>query len=193
LATPKSLSSADLPSPERIRNYPAFPRAIPYHTAGSPRVPHPSATRTPEGATFDLHALGTPPALILSQDQTLHQFVVCASSLHTPERALGSTLSNSRFPSLSSCLPVNAKTSTFQLAVRTASPSSAVPPHNVSHKAFTPGSTLCSAPTILLMCATHKVPSLTQKGGGIYHLPKAVVKEIWRIKIRRRPNLGRRF
>ena len=27
----------------------------------------------PEGTPFDLHALGTPPALILSQDQTLHQ------------------------------------------------------------------------------------------------------------------------
>ena len=56
-----------------MRNYPAFPRATPHQWAGSPRVPHPSATLTPEGATFDLHALGTPPALILSQDQTLHQ------------------------------------------------------------------------------------------------------------------------
>ena len=27
----------------------------------------------PKDAPFDLHALGTPPALILSQDQTLHQ------------------------------------------------------------------------------------------------------------------------
>ena len=56
-----------------MRNYPAFPRATPHQWAGSPRVPHPSATLSPEGATFDLHALGTPPALILSQDQTLHQ------------------------------------------------------------------------------------------------------------------------
>ena len=56
-----------------MRNYPAFPRATPHRWAGSPRVPHPSATLSPEGATFDLHALGTPPALILSQDQTLHQ------------------------------------------------------------------------------------------------------------------------
>ena len=29
--------------------------------------------RPPKGLPFDLHALGTPPALILSQDQTLHQ------------------------------------------------------------------------------------------------------------------------
>jgi hypothetical protein len=56
-----------------MRNYPSFPRATPHQKAGSPRVPHPSATRTAEAATFDLHALGTPPALILSQDQTLHQ------------------------------------------------------------------------------------------------------------------------
>ena len=26
----------------------------------------------PEGKAFDLHALGTPPAFVLSQDQTLH-------------------------------------------------------------------------------------------------------------------------
>jgi hypothetical protein len=56
-----------------MRNYPAFPRATPHRWAGSPRVPHPSATLISEETTFDLHALGTPPALILSQDQTLHQ------------------------------------------------------------------------------------------------------------------------
>jgi hypothetical protein len=60
-----------------MRNYPAFPRATPHQWAGSPRVPHPSATFAPEGTTFDLHALGTPPALILSQDQTLHQLLAC--------------------------------------------------------------------------------------------------------------------
>ena len=41
------------------------------------QVPHVFLTRpprfAPKSATFDLHALGTPPALILSQDQTLHQ------------------------------------------------------------------------------------------------------------------------
>src|SRR5688572_19991096 len=61
-----------------MRNYPPFPRATPHQKAGSPRVPHPSATRIPEGTTFDLHALGTPPALILSQDQTLHQVCPCS-------------------------------------------------------------------------------------------------------------------
>jgi hypothetical protein len=29
----------------------------------------------PKGSALDLHALGTPPALILSQDQTLHQWL----------------------------------------------------------------------------------------------------------------------
>jgi hypothetical protein len=33
----------------------------------------------PKPAPFDLHALGTPPAFILSQDQTLH--IILASSL----------------------------------------------------------------------------------------------------------------
>jgi hypothetical protein len=64
-----------------MRNYPAFPRATPHQWAGSPRVPHPSATFVPEGTTFDLHALGTPPALILSQDQTLHQNCVAPLAL----------------------------------------------------------------------------------------------------------------
>ena len=40
----------------------------------SPRVPHPSATRSPK-PPFDLHVLGTPPAFVLSQDQTLHQML----------------------------------------------------------------------------------------------------------------------
>ena len=39
----------------------------------------------PKGSALDLHALGTPPALILSQDQTLHQYDAEASQL-TPKR-----------------------------------------------------------------------------------------------------------
>src|SRR6476620_9167698 len=50
-----------------------FRDVIPHSKAGHPRVTHPFATLlTPCGAfAFDLHVLGTPPALILSQDQTL--------------------------------------------------------------------------------------------------------------------------
>jgi hypothetical protein len=39
-----------------------------------PRVTQPSAARVPRRAfPLDLHVLGTPPAFILSQDQTLHK------------------------------------------------------------------------------------------------------------------------
>ena len=40
------------------------------------RITHPFATRyTRKYIPFDLHVLGTPPALILSQDQTLHLYL----------------------------------------------------------------------------------------------------------------------
>jgi hypothetical protein len=57
-----------------MRYYTRFPEDIPHTRAGQLRAPHPSATVThPKVRPFDLHALGTPPAFILSQDQTLHQ------------------------------------------------------------------------------------------------------------------------
>ena len=63
---------------ERMRYYQPFPAAIPLWKAGYPRVTHPSATKLKESlrkdlpvVPFDLHVLGTPPAFILSQDQTL--------------------------------------------------------------------------------------------------------------------------
>ena len=43
--------------------------------AGRSRITHPFATLTQEqapGIPFDLHVLSTPPAFILSQDQTLY-------------------------------------------------------------------------------------------------------------------------
>ena len=50
-----------------------FRDVIPHSKAGHPRVTHPFATLLAAEATFafDLHVLGMPPALILSQDQTL--------------------------------------------------------------------------------------------------------------------------
>src|SRR5882762_5235197 len=50
-----------------------FRDVIPHSKAGHPRVTHPFATLLIPCGTFafDLHVLGTPPALILSQDQTL--------------------------------------------------------------------------------------------------------------------------
>ena len=57
-----------------MRSYQPFPAAIPLYEAGYPRVTHPSATNSEKQAfhrPFDLHVLSTPPAFILSQDQTL--------------------------------------------------------------------------------------------------------------------------
>src|ERR1700675_2740884 len=56
-----------------MRYYRPFRDVIPHSEAGHPRVTHPFATLLIPCGTFafDLHVLGTPPALILSQDQTL--------------------------------------------------------------------------------------------------------------------------
>ena len=62
-----------------MRYYQPFPAAIPLYEAGYPRVTHPSAAQSVlipsenflKTASLDLHVLGTPPAFILSQDQTL--------------------------------------------------------------------------------------------------------------------------
>src|SRR5262249_14119015 len=51
-----------------------FPGAIPELGADCSRVTHPFAARVPRRAfPLDLHVLSTPPAFVLSQDQTLQQ------------------------------------------------------------------------------------------------------------------------
>ena len=57
-----------------MRYYPAVGPAIPHRWTCCSRVTHPSATSLefPPGP-FDLHVLGTPPAFVLSQDQTLQR------------------------------------------------------------------------------------------------------------------------
>ena len=60
--------SCDLCCP--IQSYPSFPTVILVLEAGYLRVTHPFAMVL---LPFDLHVLGTPPALILSQDQTLQK------------------------------------------------------------------------------------------------------------------------
>lgn len=54
--------------------YPTFRLAIPHLKACYLRVTHPFATllASEETFSFDLHVLGTPPAFVLSQNQTLH-------------------------------------------------------------------------------------------------------------------------
>src|SRR6185503_6944280 len=76
-----------------MRYWRPFRDVIPHSKAGHPRVTHPFATLlTPCGAfAFDLHVLGTPPALILSQDQTLmlnSSAVTLGNARLTPSRYL---------------------------------------------------------------------------------------------------------
>ena len=57
-----------------MRYYQSFRTAIPLFGAGHQRVTHPFATKTILLLSpFDLHVLSTPPAFILSQDQTLRK------------------------------------------------------------------------------------------------------------------------
>ena len=56
-----------------MRSCRRFLAGIPHQRVGHPCVTHPSATPSPrKKRAFDLHVLGTPPAFILSQDQTRH-------------------------------------------------------------------------------------------------------------------------
>ena len=60
---------------EPMRACRRFLAGIPHLGPGHPCVTHPSATPSPrKERTFDLHVLGTPPAFILSQDQTRHSY-----------------------------------------------------------------------------------------------------------------------
>ena len=63
-----------------MRSCRRFLAGIPHQRVGYPRITHPSATPCPrKNRAFDLHVLGTPPAFILSQDQTRHP-VLCIVS-----------------------------------------------------------------------------------------------------------------
>ena len=62
-----------MPPQERMRYYPAVGPAIPLGSAGRSRVTHPFAG-CPLLGPRDLHVLSTPPAFVLSQDQTLQEF-----------------------------------------------------------------------------------------------------------------------
>ena len=64
-----------MPATERMRYYPAVGPAIPLSKAGCSRVTHPfagDALLRP----LDLHVLSTPPAFVLSQDQTLRKCLI---------------------------------------------------------------------------------------------------------------------
>ena len=83
LAPPFSFQSCD-----QIDDYPVlapFPSVIPVLKAGCLRVTHPSATKLSRSklsnTPLDLHVLGTPPAFVLSQDQTLQIWCLTCSLL----------------------------------------------------------------------------------------------------------------
>ena len=66
--------------PERMRYYPAVGPAIPHKRAGRSRVTHPFAG-APLLGPLDLHVLSTPPAFVLSQDQTLQELISSPETL----------------------------------------------------------------------------------------------------------------
>src|SRR5690242_4955466 len=66
---------------ERMRYYPAVGPAIPHLKVGRSRVTHPFAG-DPLLGPLDLHVLSTPPAFVLSQDQTLQKFEMTLNSIN---------------------------------------------------------------------------------------------------------------
>ena len=89
---PKGFPQGEMSLPERMRYYPAVGPAIPRKRAGCSRVTHPFAGQGRSPA-LDLHVLSTPPAFVLSQDQTL-QWIVRYSSNRTRPSDMTSTVTS---------------------------------------------------------------------------------------------------
>jgi hypothetical protein len=83
-----------------MRSCRRFLAGIPHCGVGHPCVTHPSATPFLRRA-FDLHVLGTPPAFILSQDQTRHPCSI--SPHHAPGAWCGQCTSAFELRSRPSC------------------------------------------------------------------------------------------
>ena len=80
---PEGFHSKAMRPRSSTRYYTAVRPAIPRRRASCSRVTHQSATNFGEQAllrSFDLHVLGTPPAFVLSQDQTLQKRYSTSSS-----------------------------------------------------------------------------------------------------------------
>ena len=73
LVSEASLSPEPFMVPDNIRYCPSFRKDIPIPKVDHPCLTHPFATLPGDCSPFtlDLHVLGTPPAFVLSQDQTL--------------------------------------------------------------------------------------------------------------------------
>ena len=91
---------------------PRFQRLSRSSWAGCLCITHPFATRLAKQAwppSFDLHVLGTPPAFILSQDQTLHLTLALLSlSLRFSLNSLTLCVSSVQFSKISCSLSPNA-------------------------------------------------------------------------------------
>ena len=72
-STPYGFESSNRSPRNVMRNSLRFPEDIPHRRADCPRVTHPCAVRHLYcyRRALDLHVLSTPPAFVLSQDQTL--------------------------------------------------------------------------------------------------------------------------
>ena len=98
LKAPLQAFLSSLATREAMRSCPRFPGGIPHFEAGT----HVLLTRPPlpplpkKGRTCDLHVLGTPPAFILSQDQTRHASICCLPLLSGAEALLLVLLSDPR-------------------------------------------------------------------------------------------------
>src|SRR6476619_6122349 len=71
-----------MPHRKRMRYYSAVRPAIPHSSVGCSRVTHPFAG-CPLLGPLDLHVLSTPPAFVLSQDQTLQEILIISSHVRT--------------------------------------------------------------------------------------------------------------
>ena len=90
-ASLQALSSASPPPTRAHAELPPVSEGYPPPRGRLPTCSSPVRhVSSPKAAPFDLHALGTPPALILSQDQTLHHDL-CAP--HSPVRSRPKTRS----------------------------------------------------------------------------------------------------
>lgn len=112
----------------------------------------------PKSTPFDLHALGTPPALILSQDQTLHQLSLLYSSTHTPTAQHRPRLRDAHTSQLPHVRCTRVALSCSGPPRSTVSSSTPCPRSARANTGFAPSSAHSSPCAPLLMCSPHVLP-----------------------------------
>ena len=97
-----------------------FPGGIPHLKAGThvllTRPPLPLLPPKRKKRTFDLHVLGTPPAFILSQDQTRHSSILSSRTLRRRADTSVLVLERSR-PSVTLSLFADSSSYTHQIEI----------------------------------------------------------------------------